>query len=89
MPIDIRDGKRVEYVKLGISIPEELSRSLEKYREIEGTRARMDRSAVISSAVEFYLAAKGALPADYELTTEAEVVRDLMAAHRKGAKKKK
>lgn len=89
MPIDIRDGVRIEYVKTGVSLPKTLNTELDRYRTIHDTKGRIDRSAVVAAALEFYLAAKGELPADYPLSPESERAKLAMAAYRKAERTKK
>lgn len=84
MPIVIHEGKKVEYVKLGISLPEDLAVALDKHRVLPKTKAKLDRSQVIASAVEVYLASLGELPVGYEMSAHAERVRDALKAQKKG-----
>jgi len=87
MPFVIQDGVKKEFVKVGITLPEELEKLLQEERVIPGTKKKVPLSNVIADAVEFYYAAKDKLPKDYVMSAEAERVREAMKAHAKATKK--
>lgn len=64
--------------KFTISLPVQLNELMDRDRAIPGMKGLQERSPWIAEAIEFYLAAKDALPRDYVLSAPAERVREAM-----------